>query len=614
MQKRPAVDLQTLFLQGDHRSVIAELDRDPSLMKKPQNLVVGIGAYVFTGEQEKAEILYARASAVSPSVHAACRFFLGLGQTRLSRYDRARERFALNARTARKTKSDLLGFYAHQGLGFYRFFCGRYQLALWHARRAYECAVRRGFRFGEILSLDLLGHASVSAGEIRLGLKHLGAALELAESVGNRSVAAALRISIVKFRAQYGLSPKTAIASLHNALRELHVDDTYSKAELYLELSRQLLLRGDLDGSRKILNESCDLIYPNRNRRQAATLNLRFSYLMHLEGQNHQALHLLRVAETSLVPDVDRLHFAQLRGLQARIENVLGRKEAAEQLQLGARHETQALVHSVHARIVSRTDGKETRQRAGEDPLGDLVDQVHRGDERCLEPLLDAGFFGLLPQYLSHPIEARVVIFDLVPGSLTLTHRGNVRFHPKGINGQLRKLARALLTAAKKRASKEDLIRNVWGYDYDPARHDSLVYAAVTKLRKLLDPYGSWLEYNEEGYAWGAGVEVRFLGAPISGQIPATSSPQAAMTPTSDPMPDRSHAELSGLNYRQILILETMAERRVLAVADCSRLLQVSKITASRDLALLTDLGHCKRLGHGRATSYVLASKPGESR
>lgn len=620
-------DLLQELLKGNHRALLERMEKDPSLLEDSGNLPLAVGSAVFLGDIEKAESLAGR-EGLPFEVEVACRFFLGLGWTRRSEYRKARSLFALNARLTRHTKCPLTRFYAVQGLAFYRFFCGRYLPARAHANRAYTAALQAKFVYGEILSRDLLGHASVNIGEVRLGIKHLEGALELAEKVGNGGISGAIRVSLLRVKSQFGLIAKTCLNEIGAALDSLPPEDTYSRGELELELARQLMLRGEIERARQILDRSCEFIYKNQNRRQAATLNLRYAYLMHLEGQHQQALHLIRVAEASVNLEVDRLHVMQMRGLRAEIERYLGRTtviDKASETEASAR-----LGHAIHSRILARELGTASAARASEDPLGDLIDRISAKDPSALPELIELEYFGLLRRYFDLPLGMKALIFDLVPGSLTILGPGSVKYHEKQVNGLIRRLIAAL---SRRPMTKEDLVKEVWRYEYDPARHDSIVHAGMTKLRKLLGPFGSWIQLGEDGYRLGSEVQVILHGSKRSSasrSLPGPSETKAldfearlgdlskselvtVVSATRETKSDSATTSFKdsmkfvdlGLNFRQIQILERMTSSRSLSVSECAEHFRTSKITACRDLAFLANEGHCMRIGKGRATRYL---------
>jgi len=636
--------METEFVKGHYHRVAETLDTRAVLKEwgAEELYPLAVGAHVFIGELRTAEVL-ATSAPTQPEIQVACRFFLGVGYVRTSQYALARECFGQNLRLrvekgrrhrGGRKSVDTISFFAAQGVAFYRFFRGKYHSALRSAELAYGSALRNEDIYGQILARDLLGHVLVAIGSVRVGLRHLEGALDLATKVGNGGVATALRISLLKFRSQYGLEPHDSVGALDVAIAELEPEDTYSRAELRLELARQLILRGQADKAQEVLNASCDDVYRHQNRRQGMTLNLRFAFILHLEGRHHQALQLLRTAERGVVADVDHVFSAQLKGLQCRIWRDLERWDEVEALESELRRMAPFIESAISRRMRERDAGRPSQAVRGEDPLGDLLDLVKARDKVALPLILDSGYHGLLRDFFSLSNVGKTIVFDLIPGSMTMFDGGNVRFHRSGINGLLRRLARIL--HAEGPLNKERLIQRIWRYEYDPLRHDPLVYSAMTKLRKLLEPHGGWVEFTEDGYRFRSDVTVIFetirgdegvANANTSANVNTKAMEREAMgdsaatavrsaprnVPRSAPRVLRTKnldvERFPHLSVRQIEILEWLQDKKSVSVAECARIFMTSKITACRDLSLLHRLGHCKRVGKARATRYVLGAR-----
>ncbi len=578
------------FFAGNYEAVLSAPER--SRLAAPQYV---IGAHVFLGGLGEAEVVYAaHAKRLDPEEDAAAVFFLGVGACRISDYSKARTRFGRNLlalAASGKRPSAVSRFYAYQGLAFYRYFFGRYPAAARYAEKARLAAFETGFDYGLTLALDLLGHTHIHLGRVRLGLRNLSDALKLSGKIGNGGIAAAIRISRLVWGSHTGLLEGDCVARLEQALEQLRPEDTYSKAELLLELSRQHLLRGDADRAKRVLDDSCDLIYSNRNKRQAATLNLRYGYLHYLQGDARAALNLVRTAESSLVPGTDRLLLARLRGLQRSIQLELGMPGVPL---------TGALPDAIHRRILAREGSRAfPAPPRGEDPMGDLIDRAARGERDALEEAVRKGLLGLLPRFLPRAPEGRrlpaeTLVLDLVPGSLTAIDRGNVVQIPLPKSSILRGL---LVAMGPVWQHKETLVRKTWGYRYSPLRHDPLLYAAIKKLRKALGRYSHWIESEEGAYRLNPRVTLTSASLePVSRAASAESAPAERAERMS---------LIPGLNYRQNEIAQYLRKCPKLAVADCARIFDTSKITASRDLSWLARLGLARRVGKGRSTCYV---------
>lgn len=512
-----------------------------------------VWAHSLAGDLARAEWHFRWASEkkvkLRPEAWATIHFALGVANTRISEYARARSHFAKLRRLRRG------GFFLWQGLGFYRFFTCRYRRSAAYAERALEAATQMKFRFGQVIAEELLAHAQVEAGEIRKGLRHMRQALARAQALGHASLRQSFRLNLLFYEARFGVN-LDCVPLLTRALERLHPNDTYSRNAVKLELASQLTLRGEVRRAFDVLDEACDSIYASGNRRQTAMLNFRLSFLTWLRGHSEEALHLLRSAESQLHRDVDRAHVARMSGLRDRIQG--------------------------------RVRPRPERPR-GEDRLGDIYDLVLRKDPRGLELVLEYRLYYFLHAYFDLEPQPRAIYFDLLPNGVIVVDHGSISV----ITPSLPRVSRRILEAlAVSHQTKADLVARVWGYAYDPLRHDSLVYTSISKLRQALGSTGEWIEMDEKGYRLRSGVHLK---------SPVTATPTASV----------NIIPATNLSFRQLRILTTFArnERGVVGVDDVMREFQVSRATATRDLAELTTRGYLRRLGRARATRYARTEK-----
>jgi DNA-binding winged helix-turn-helix (wHTH) protein len=256
--------------------------------------------------------------------------------------------------------------------------------------------------------------------------------------------------------------------------------------------------------------------------------------------------------------------------------------------------------------MMQRLQNKTDPQTAiGEDPIGDLLDRVTRGDSKAPQMVLESGFFGLLHKCYQLPFGTQSVIFDLHPGTIVLLDKGNVHLQSKGVNSVLRKI---ILLIKDEPKSKEQLVQEIWGYNYDPLRHDTLIYSSINKVRKLLAPHAEWIQLTESGYQIQKSVRII-----IKNTLKQNSSPlQTAKTPQLESKNRKPKIQArwakyaKDLNFRQMQIMDYLKTHPSISVQELSSRLLISKPTATRDLSKLYDLGILTRVGQGRATRYFL--------
>lgn len=582
-------------------------ENNKSLQKNSVLFSSWIGSLVFSGQLEKALALAKNAPPLSANI-CACRFYLALGLIRNSQYNEGQQRLLENLqylKAHRQSASAHEKFFIYQGMAFFRFFCGRFLQGKKYAELAYSNSVEDGFLFGEMLSKELLAHSMVQTGQVHLGLRYFADTLTIAKK--HKSwLAPTIEIAVLKFKFQFGIVQDQNLIQLENALEKIETRDVYSKGELLLEMIRQYILRGQFSKAEETVSKASDIIYKSQNRRQMALFNMRMSYVLYLQAQYTQSLHILRFAEQNINPNIDLNLWMQISGLKLTLSNELKKKQEAQQLLGLLNNKTNHSQSCIHKKIMARAVHANHTYAKGQDPIGDLLDEVASGNPKAPEMVLKSGYYGLLHKCYNLPFGTQSLIFDLHPGTLILLDKGNVFLKSKGFNSVLRKILVLLKDSPK---SKEDLVREIWGYEYDPLRHDSLVYSSINKIRHLLAPHADWVQLTEQGYVLSKAVKViiknNLKTSPlIKNKLPldVKSLPQKAKVR----LAPKWSKHLKDLNFRQIQILDYLKNHSSISVQELSAKLLISKPTATRDLSKLYDLCIVSRVGQGRATRYFL--------
>lgn len=551
--------LENLFYKGTYSEVLNRSVDASTWKQVHEDIPFVVGALSFTGRLEEAELLIKKIQKHKKSLIIA-RFFLGIGLTRLSQYERAQKIFNDNFKLKNKT-SDIELFFIYQGLAFYEFFSGQLDAAEKSSKLAFEYANNADYLYGKVLSTDIRAHILVQIGEISRGLKLFSSGQSLCKHLGNSSLTRALYISEAIYKTRFGW--ETNLNTLQDAIEKLNPGDNYSHANLLLELARQQSIRGESDKAYESLDKASRFIYSNQNHRQEVALNLRYAYLMYLSGDYDRGLNALRSARRALHPEIDPVLELEVLDLEQRLALALGIKKENE--------------------VVNYLP----KTRAGEDLIKDLMDLIREDPEQGMEAILKSKNFAFLYELLNINKKSSIMYLDLEPGSITLFHKGNVS-HRVGLTPLLRKF---LICLSDGVMEKEDLVSKVWGYKYDSLRHDSIVYSSMVALRKLLGEYSHWIITTESGYQWATGIEIKSL------------KKEKAVISNTAPSLEAS----SSMNFRQIKILQFLKKNESIDVQKCKKLFNVSDITASRDLSALTRYNSIARIGKGRAIQYVLA-------
>jgi hypothetical protein len=588
-------NIKDLFLQGDYQAVVSStLDR---LQKSWQISDMGyiLGSLCFLGRPEEAEtLLRTNAAKLSLEQTVQARFFLGVGFTRKSDYAQARHYFGANRKAARSRLTLKARFYVFQGIGFYRYYCGKWRLALRNMEMAYESALRSHYLYGRVVSSDLRGHLLVQMGNVQLGLRILKDAQTLSHQMGIRSVAQSIEVSRAHYEAQFGIAP---LDRLQKQLKMTdQIQDTYSHSSVLLEMARQLLLRGSFNEASAILDKAAQQIYSHQNRRQEVTLNLRFAYLSHLRNEPARALSYLQACKRALDPVVDHTLKLATLGMELKVVTRLAMVARQAELDLEIQRESTLFGGRTHQRIVARRKGQVLGAQTL-DPLGRVVDAMMEKPTVAVETILKSGYLGFLIDVLPDATCGNQLYIDLGEDTVSSLSPEGIE-HRKGLTPLFRQI---LLRLAQGAVSKSELITSVWAYpNYHPLQHDPVVYQAITSLRRLLGARAEWIQTTEQGYALKSGVELKSLAN--SAMAPAS----LIQTPNLPP-----HKKI--LNYRQLKFMRLFKGNRFVSVHDYKRRFRVSEITACRDLSLLTDLGLVLRIGKARATRYAIRGTVHES-
>lgn len=547
---------ETRFFAGDYGGLVRDFVDSGSLDRFDEaERAFLIGALVFVGRRHDAKAEFAaHLRAGSLESRTIARFFLGVGACRDAEYEEARQLFSENFRTRDELQSPAARFFAIQGLGFFRFFCSRFAKSVLWSKRAWQIAFASRFHYGMILSADLRAHSLMQTGRVPEGLHVFSKALEFSEA----GVKEALEISVLIYRAQYGLLPQ-ASTELLKRWKSTPVNDTYSRSNLLLEMVRALILEGRTTAAHAKLSEFANDILKYGQRRQKATYFARRGHALFLMGRVEEAKVSLEEGLRLLDPEVDLAHNLELRGLMARITGQNGSL----------------------AELRRRTG----RLHPSGDLLGETISRL-RMDPKNVDVLLQIerkGWLGLLNRVIER--ESGLVFYlDLLPGRLVIFHEGNVRISKGQVTGLLKRL---LVILSQGPADKTKLVETVWGYKYNSLRHDPMLYNTIYRLRQLLGVYEKFLEAGETGYTWSLQTAGRVFERPV--HKAATSS-----------VTERN------LTLRQHRALQIVKRDFSISVSTYAKALKVAKATATRDLADLVDRGYLDKTGRARATNYVM--------
>jgi len=608
--------IKNLFNSGDFALISAHLEEwgiSKAAMHPERSLI--LGALVMRGQFEEAELFYGiYAKQASLEEHASATMFLGISEVRRSRYDRARKHISRGLGILR-TLHDLdtpsaqrTAFYALFGLGFIHHFSARWERGLVYTERALACARQAEFPMGILFSQDLLAHLYFNQGQVGKSFQTFEKFQRLAKSMGQMAMLQTSKAAEMIYRCQVfsSLQKEWPENVLNAALATLDLKDTYSHANLVLEVSRHLIMAGKMSEASEMINKAYGPIFAHRHRRQTAEVNLRLAYIFWWQGQGVQALSLLRSSEANLDARVDHVQAMQVEGLERSVwRSISGHGQSGAMVSGRERISRERFRSFINFRIDARLAGEARNVfTRGQDPLGDLMDDLSSRREASVGQALRWGRLGLLHLYYGVAPGEVVLICDRKESRLLSFCRGDVDVGTLRWSAPLLKMLQLLTSGVQ---SKESLVFQAFGYNYIPEHHDSLLYANIARLRKALGANTRLLELYEGGYRLATNTILRIVPEMKEHRELAHLKPRLRTQATARLL-DESSDDFT-LNSRQILLLRLMKKknRAFISAREHAKANDISLVTAFRDLRELEARQLIVRHGRARATRYCLA-------
>jgi Tfp pilus assembly protein PilF len=581
------------FEQGHHGDVVSSITFPGNTSEEATAL---IGSLAFLGRFEEAiEIFNLRGARLKPHERSRARFALALAFMRVSKFKSAR--FWLKASLTEdslKNKAGKEHADVYQGLAVYHYYLGNFEKAASNARKALNIAIKSSDTYIHAFAIDLYGHSLVQTGKRSAGLQKLAQAQDLARKKGGSDPYTPARLA---YEAEAGLRPSTIVTEIEEQIKNLKTEDTYTKANLILELARQLTLRGQWVKARAFLDQVSSLIYAFQNRRQEALLQLRLAELAYRQGDASAATHFLQASRRCLNKIADSIYEARVIGLEHKIERQLFNREPSLESLKRLETLTNSTSALINSRIVLRTRGEcPSEVQPGEYPLGDLLDLVAQNPRENSNELFKCGYLGLWPE--AHGLklgESSLVILDNLQW-VAVSREGVIKAEAE-LSSMSYKILRLLSQGT---VDKETLVREAWGYIYDQLRHDPMIYTAIASLRKSMGAVSFWIETQDEGWALkNHGQQVTF-----------TDRKAVNIDRPSPILKKDSHFDTSSseLNWRQLKAMSKSKPKEPWTVPRYKEIFKVSTMTAWRDLDVLAKAGYLTRIGRGRATVYLHAN------
>ena len=584
--------IESLFYQGKYSILLDKYygaPASPSLLD--ESLI--LGALVFSGRGDEALALFARlkASSTLTSDQAwACRFFIMIHHVRQGQTQWAEARRLENSSFNRE--NSLQRFYFYQSEAFFDYYLGKRNQAAAFLNRSLQNAIEAGFSWGRILAIDMLSHIHFLEGKIQQALRNFETCIELAKNIGNENLAEAIHITVILYRARISIPSLNTMIELETLLHSTEVSDTYSRANVLLELSQQATLLGLWARAEEFLNRALTFIYQFSNAKQDVVLNMRWAYLTYCQGEHEKALNFLTIAKAKAADAKEESLTLSIWGFEDRL---IRQMAFPELLSRNFAKNFKAICETHSSYFDDRIRQRESRQsneRHGEDPLGDAMDEIDQSEDPTAGILL-TGLLGLLKSKAILPQKEMSLAISLIDQNLICSDRQSVQLVRMKSKKRLFQLLLFLADGKKNRAQIFSLI---WKTKYVPHLHDSVLYTSIANLRKLLGPFAYFVETVENGYRLSLNLRLISL---------RESTPE--MERELESIGERIVVPRQiGLNSRQLQLLGFLKNNDLIDTRTYSRLFKVSTATANRDLRNLARLKRITRQGRSRDIAYAL--------
>jgi hypothetical protein len=381
--------------------------------------------------------------------------------------------------------------------------------------------------------------------------------------------------------------------------------DSYTSANVLIELVRQENLKGRYRQALKLVSQTRPLIKRVRHKRQMASLAVREAYSYFRLGDSTRALEILSVAEKYLGVR-DRAILVEVKGLKFQILNARSNKSSKAAAVVFS--QLKRLVHEVRSHR-SLAFLKRWEPSNASSLIQTPIDRWILGvtDYHIRRELLEREYLDFFLELFGEN-QSDGILLSLVSGKVLFRVRSELLASEDRFSGILR---RGLLILARERRSKDELLQLVWGYQYDATRHDTLLYTFIRRLRLALGPLGSSLNFSDvDGtYGFSRPVLVKVLEYESAAGVTGESGRREGG------LQDGLIEDLKEWNSRQLEVLAKLraAQRearsvsaRIVRPKELIETYKVSRITAGRDLSELVEKGLLVRIGSGRGTGYVL--------
>lgn len=585
--------LRQSFYQGDYNKIVEAFDSSPSSFPE-KDLSILVGAFSILGRIIEAEGVLEKIDIDSQQTQwLESKFWMAIGKVRSGNFKEAKNQFQEIADAGVKSKVPEDKFWAAQSIVFFSAYVGDYQKTEAFSMQSLKWATTCANNYFRVLALDFLGQSQIYLGKVNSGLNILSQAIKLSRKEKWKNLHHQFELSQMILSVQYGANEQ-GIATLEKLVQSRAYEDSYSKGYLLLELARQRHLHGDFLGAHESLSEASKTVLKSGNRRQKIILHQRSAHFSLVSKNFAQAETNLQAAQQAIDSFVDKNFEVIQCDLNYRLLLAQGKNEKANKLKAEIILLSKNSSLAMNLRILRRRGWINAEPLGLEDLRADIIDSLHskKPKEEIIKECLQSGLLYFLSDILELAHAEKSIFLNLSPGCLSFVSKDFITHNPS----PLTVLQRKLLLAVAQGSSKAAIIKEVWGYEYHPLRHDNLIYSSINHLKSKFGAAEEWLVNSESRYALAPGVHFKVMG----------EEPKAKMAAPSIEIGDS--ALDSNLNFRQRKIISYLNGNEYIDLQECVKIFNVSPITASRDLSYLSQSKILARVGRARATKYKLAT------
>ncbi len=550
-------NVKKLYFDGQYQQIIhhhMQKDLNQSL------LPYLCGSYFMLGEFEQAEI-FIKATKWNDDEKIIVYSFWIMALLRKSRIDSARELLIKAYRF--KIDKKHLKFYLYQAFAFYRYVTGEYKRSLWLGKKALSCL--RINDYEKIYALDLIGHAQIQRKNFFSGIHSLDNAIKESIRLKCENLKKSIELSKLGYELENGVELQKNLKLAKEILANYKIEEYYLKGQIQLQMAKGHLLKGELTKMQEILNKCSYNIYKTLNDKQAIQLNLNLAIYNSLAGNQGQALFHINNSKSYLAQFSEKNITDISKNIAQTEEFIISKDLSLIDFESGPFSKE---IKNINFKAIPKTD----------DIL--KIDRIKQ--------------LGLINFF--SPLRNKKSIFIISnKQQFLIQNSGDIFWTSKKLTKFQRHF---LLTIFELRSlTKKEIIERLWGYSYDPIRHDYLIYNTISRILRVESRLRDIIVMDDNIY-----IAKEFQ---VINEKRVSSNKKTIELVKLEKDKVEVNFKYVDLNYRQISTLQHLKTHEHLSPSEYQKMNNISRITATRDLSDLVKRGHMKSIGKTRSIRYI---------